>query len=96
MTPVSRPRPGGTRRTPLTPVFDGIRALGFRRTRPRLVGGVAAGLAANTGVDVWLMRLVLVLVGLLPVLDLGGYLVVWALTPWEDGVIPAEHALSGA
>ena len=42
------------------------------------------------------MRLVLVLVGLLPVLGLGAYLVVWALTPWEDGVIPAERALSGA
>lgn len=84
------------RRSPLTPFFDSLRAAGFRRTRPRLVGGVAAGLAAGTGVNVWLVRLVLVAASLLPVVGVGAYLVAWALTPWEDGTIPAERVLTGA
>ena len=84
------------RRSPLTPFFDSLRAVGFRRTRPRLVGGIAAGIAAGTGVNVWLVRLALVLAGLLPVLGVGAYLVAWVLTPWEDGTIPAERALTGS
>ena len=83
------------RRGPLTPFFDSVRTTGFRRTRPRLVGGVAAGIASGTGVNVWLVRLALVLAGLLPVLGVGAYLAVWALPPWEDGTVPAERALGG-
>lgn len=60
------------------------------------MGGIAAGIAAGTGVNVWLVRLALVLAGLLPVLGVGAYLVAWVLTPWEDGTIPAERALTGS
>ena len=84
-----------TPRSPLTPFFASVRAAGFHRTRPRLLGGIAAGIAARTGVNVWLVRLVLVLASLLPVIGVGAYLLTWALTPWEDGVIPAERLLVG-
>ena len=66
----------------------------FRRTRPRLLGGVAAGIAAGTGVNVWLVRLALLVASLLPVVGVGAYLAAWALLPWEDHTIPAERALS--
>lgn len=83
-------------RTRLTPFFDSLRTMGFRRTRPRLVGGIAAGIAAGTGVNVWLVRLVLILASLLPVIGVGAYLLAWVLTPWQDGVIPAERLLTGS
>ena len=75
-------------------IFNSIRSLGFRRGPSRLVGGIAGGIAAATGLNVWLVRLLVLLAFLLPVVGLGLYLVIWALTPWQDGSIPLEQVLS--
>jgi phage shock protein C len=75
-------------------IFNSIRSLGFRRGPSRLVGGIAGGIAAATGLNVWLVRLLVLLAFLLPVVGVGLYLVVWALTPWQDGSIPLEQVLS--
>lgn len=93
-TPLSRPRPTTARRTVFTPFFDLVRAVPFRRTRPRLLGGVAAGIAAGTGANVWLVRLGLLVASLLPVIGVGAYVLAWVLLPWEDHTIPAERLLS--
>jgi hypothetical protein len=39
------------------------------------------------------MRVLVLLSFLLPVLGVGVYLLVWVLTPWQDGTIPLERAL---
>lgn len=75
-------------------VFDSVRSIGFRRGPQRLVGGIGGGIARQTGLDVWLVRLIILVSFLLPVLGVGAYLVVWALTPWEDGRIPLERLLT--
>ena len=76
-------------------IFNSIRSLGFRRGPSRLVGGIAGGIAAATGLNVWLVRLLVLLAFLLPVVGVGLYLVIWVLTPWQDGSIPLEQVLSG-
>ncbi|MBO0594848.1 PspC domain-containing protein [Nesterenkonia sp. E16_7] len=73
--------------------FDFIRSLGFRRGPGRVVAGIGGSLAEKFGLNVWLVRLLILLSFLLPVLGLGAYLLVWALTPWQDGRIPLERAL---
>lgn len=75
--------------------FDPIHRLGFRRGPQRLVAGIGGGLAARLGLNVWLVRLLLLLASLLPVIGVGAYLVVWAVTPWQDDRIPLEQAVSG-
>lgn len=74
-------------------IFDALRNLGFRRGRRRLVAGISGGLADRFGIDVWLVRALVLASFLLPVLGVGAYLVVWILTPWQDGSIPLERAL---
>lgn len=74
-------------------IFDSIRGLGYRRGPRRLLGGVAGGLAEKLGLDVWLTRLLVLLSFLLPVLGVGAYLMVWLLTPWQDGRIPLERLI---
>lgn len=76
-------------------LFDSIRKIGFRRGPDRVLGGIAGGLAETTGLNVWLVRLLVLVSFLLPVLGLGAYLVAWVLTPWQDGSIPVEQALGG-
>ncbi|WP_114853838.1 PspC domain-containing protein [Brachybacterium sp. YJGR34] len=78
----------------MTRFFDALRSLGFRRGPRRLSGGIAGGLAERFGVDVWLVRILVLASFLLPVLGIGVYLVVWILTPWQDGSIPLERALA--
>lgn len=75
--------------------FNAIRNTGFRRGPQRLITGISGGLAVNLGMDVWLVRILILLAFLLPVVGLGVYALVWALTPWQDGSIPLERALSG-
>lgn len=48
-----------------------------------------------TGLNEWLVRLLVLLSFLLPVLGLGAYIVVWILTPWADGSIPVERWFTG-
>lgn len=75
--------------------FGSIRSVTFRRGPARIVGGVAGGIAASTGINVWIVRILLLLASMLPVVGVGLYALVWALTPWQDGTIPAERALGG-
>lgn len=74
-------------------IFESIRGLGFRRGPQRLVAGISGSLAERYGVNVWLVRLLVLLSFLLPVLGVGLYVAVWVLTPWQDGSIPLEQAL---
>lgn len=76
--------------------FDTLRSLGFRRGPERLFAGIAGSLAATFKVNVWLVRLLVLASFLLPALGVGAYLVVWVLTPWQDGSIPLEQALGGS
>jgi phage shock protein C len=76
-------------------LFDSIRKIGFRRGPDRIVGGIAGGLAEVTGINVWLMRLLVLASFLLPVIGLGAYAVVWILTPWQDGSIPLQQVFGG-
>lgn len=73
--------------------FDSLRRLRFRRGPRRLVGGIAGGLADRFGLDVWLVRVLVLASFLLPVLGVGAYVVVWLLTPWQDDHIPLERVL---
>lgn len=75
--------------------FNAIRSLGFRRGPSRLAGGVAGGIGAALGLNVWLARLLVLISFLLPVVGVGLYLVVWVLTPWQDGSIPLERLIRG-
>lgn len=74
-------------------LFDSLRRLGFQRGPQRLAAGIGGGLAARSGLNVWLVRALLLASFLLPVLGLGAYLVAWALLPWQDGSIPLERVL---
>lgn len=79
----------------MSSLFDSLRRLGFQRGPRRLAAGIGGGLAAALGVNVWLVRVLLLASFLLPVLGVGAYLVAWALLPWQDGSIPLERALGG-
>ncbi|WP_163542482.1 PspC domain-containing protein [Occultella kanbiaonis] len=72
-------------------IFDTIRKIGFRRGPGRILGGIGGGIADQTGVSVGLVRILLLLLGLLPVLGWGVYLIAWVLLPWQDGSIPLER-----
>ena len=84
--------PGQRRpRRPLSRLWSRRRGNGgpLRRSREdRLLGGVAAGLAARTGVDVTVIRLVFVLAALVSV-GAAAYVLAWLFIPMadEDGTI---------
>lgn len=75
-------------------MFNSIRRLKFRRGPQRVLGGVAGGLSEVLGLNVWLTRLLVLISFLLPVLGVLFYVVVWVLTPWQDGSIPLERVLT--
>jgi phage shock protein PspC (stress-responsive transcriptional regulator) len=74
-------------------IFDAIRSIRFRRGPQRILGGIAGGLASRFGVNVWLVRLLVLISFLLPVLGWILYALVWLLTPWRDNSIPLERML---
>lgn len=76
-------------------IFESVRHRGFRRGPQRLVAGIGGSLAEQFGLNVWLVRLLILVSFLLPVLGVGAYVLVWAVTPWQDGSIPLERALGG-
>lgn len=76
-------------------IFNSIRRIGFRRGPQRLLGGIAGGIAARLAMNVWLVRLLILILFLLPVVGAGLYVVVWILTPWQDDSIPLERLLTG-
>lgn len=71
--------------------FDSIRRTGLRRGPRRLLAGIGGGVAEKLGINVWVARLLILVSFLLPVLGIGAYLIVWILTPWQDGRIPLER-----
>lgn len=75
-------------------LFRSIRRIRFRRGPQRLLGGIAGGFANRFGINVWLVRLLVLVSFLLPVVGVVLYLVVWILTPWQDGSIPLEQSLN--
>ena len=89
MVPPRRPGYGA----PMASVFDSIRRTGFRRGPSRLLAGICGGIAAKTGVNVWLVRLLTLLLFALPVLGWGVYAAIWVLTPNQSGSIPLERWL---
>lgn len=77
----------------MTKIFDGIRGLGFRRGPRRLLAGTGGGLADKLGLNVWLVRLLILVSFALPVAGVGLHLLLWILMPWQDGRIPLERVL---
>ena len=75
-------------------IFDMIRRIRFRRGPQRLLGGIAGGIASRFGMNVWLVRLLVLVSFLLPVLGWVLYAVIWIITPWRDNSIPLERMLS--
>ena len=59
------------------------------------LGFAGGAIAARLGINVWVVRALLLASFLLPVLGVGAYALVWVLTPWQDGSIPLERALRG-
>lgn len=78
---------------PMRSFFDSIRRMSFRRGPERIAGGICGGLAAAANASVTLVRILVLISFLLPFVGLGAYLVVWILTPWQDGSIPLERFL---
>ena len=74
-------------------IFSSIRNAGFRRGPARLIAGICGGIAAKVGLNVWIVRLLMLLLFALPVVGWGAYLVVWVLTPNQAGSIPLERWL---
>lgn len=74
-------------------IFNSIRRIAFRRGPQRILGGIAAGIAEGLGINVWLARLLILVSFLLPLVGVVLYVIVWILTPWQDGSIPLERAL---
>ncbi len=74
-------------------IFHSIRRAGFRRGPARLLAGICGGIAARTGINVWIVRLVTLLLFALPVVGWGLYAVVWIVTPNQSGSIPLERWL---
>ncbi|UFU04248.1 PspC domain-containing protein [Ruania suaedae] len=77
----------------MTRFFESIRRIGYRRGPGRLVGGICAGLAAQAGISVALVRVLTLVAFLLPGVGLLAYLIAWLLTPWQNGSIPLERFL---
>ena len=55
-----------------------------RRSDERLLGGIAAALAARTGRDVTFVRVCLIIAGLVSGFGVAAYVVVWLLVPADD------------
>jgi phage shock protein PspC (stress-responsive transcriptional regulator) len=78
--------------------FGAVRRTGLVRSRDRWVAGVAGGVAARTGLDPLLVRVVLVVLSLFGGLGLGLYGLAWALLPdavASTGRIEAQAAQRG-
>ena len=83
-------------RPPRYRFFESMRGSGWYRAQPRVVGGVCSGVAAHTGWDMSLVRVLTVLAAFfIPVVPLA-YALGWLLLPEaQDGRIHLEEALEG-
>ncbi|WP_081737775.1 PspC domain-containing protein [Arthrobacter sp. H41] len=75
--------------------FSWLRSLGIVRAPDRWIGGVAGGLAARTGLDVVLVRGLLVILAVFGGIGVLLYGLAWALLPEPDGRIHTEQAGRG-
>ncbi|MCH1883186.1 PspC domain-containing protein [Agrococcus sp. ARC_14] len=73
--------------------FSSIRSSGFRRGPDRLFAGICGGIAGKLNANVWLVRVLMLLLFALPGIGWAAYAVVWILTPNQDGSIPLERWL---
>ncbi len=76
-------------------IFDTIRGMRFRRGPKRILGGIAGGISSLFHIDVWLVRLLILVSFLLPFVGWVLYVIVWMITPWRDNSIPLERLLGG-
>ena len=83
-------------RPPRNRFFESMRDSGWYRAQPRVVGGVCSGVAARTGWDMSLVRVLTVLAAFfIPFVPLA-YALCWLLLPEaQDGRIHLEEALEG-
>lgn len=83
-------------RPPRNRFFESMRGSGWYRAQPRVVGGVCSGVAARTGWDMSLVRVLTVLAAFfIPFVPLA-YALCWLLLPEaQDGRIHLEEALEG-
>lgn len=83
-------------RPPRNRFFESMRDSGWYRAQPRVVGGVCSGVAAHTGWDMSLVRVLTVLAAFfIPLVPLA-YALGWLLLPEaQDGRIHLEEALEG-
>ncbi|MHA7261990.1 PspC domain-containing protein [Arthrobacter sp. TMN-37] len=96
----SSTRSGSTAAPPPRPApsnsfFDRMRSVQITRTPDRWLGGVAGGIAYRTGLDVVLVRGILVILGIFGGIGVLLYGLAWALLPEPDGRIHAESAGRG-
>lgn len=92
----SKPGDGYQQRPPRGSFFDSIRDSGWYRAHPRVIGGVCSGVAARTGWDLSLVRVLTVLAAFfIPMVPLA-YALGWLMLPEaQDGRIHLEEALEG-
>ena len=88
--PPPRPAPSSS-----SPFFDRMRSLQITRSPDRWIGGVAGGIAYRTGLDVVLVRGILVVLGIFGGIGVLLYGLAWALLPEPDGRIHVESAARG-
>ena len=83
-------------RPPRNRFFESMRGSGWYRAQPRVIGGVCSGVAARTGWDMSLVRVLTVLAAFfIPVVPFA-YALGWLLLPEaQDGRIHLEEALEG-
>ena len=83
-------------RPPRNRFFESMRDSGWYRAQPRVIGGVCSGVAAPTGWDMSLVRVLTVLAAFfIPLVPLA-YALGWLLLPEaQDGRIHLEEALEG-
>lgn len=81
---------------PSSRFFDSVRASGWYRSQPRVVGGVCAGISAHTGWDLSLVRVLIAVLAFFAPPVMAGYGLAWLFLPEaQDGGIHAEELARG-
>ena len=70
--------------------------MNLTRSRNGMIGGVAAGIAEATNVDVTIVRIAFILVSIFAGGGLLVYLILWAVIPREEGGSIAEDGFEKA
>lgn len=81
---------------PSSRFFDSVRASGWYRSQPRVVGGVCAGVSARTGWDLSLVRVLIAALAFFAPPVVAGYGLAWLFLPdAQDGGVHAEELARG-